>query len=716
MFNKVTKSFQYGQHQVVIETGEIARQASGAVLVSIEDTVILATVVGAKTAKSGQDFFPLTVDYVEKTYSAGRIPGGFFKREGKPSDRETLTARLIDRPLRPLFPEGFYNDVQIIIHVLSVNPEINPDIPALIGASAALAISGMPFNGPVGAARVGYVNGEYLLNPLAAQLEESSLDLVVAGTQAAVLMVESQAKQLSEEVMLGAIAYGHEQMQAAINAINELVEEAGKPEWDWQPAPANEALINLIKTTGLEDLKAAYQIRQKQARTDALKNVYAKVNEAAAQAAETAGTEAPTKADIADVLFGLEGEIVRSQILAGEPRIDGRDTRTVRPIEIRLGVSPRAHGSALFTRGETQALVVTTLGTRQDEQIIDSVLGESRDRFMLHYNFPPFATGETGRFGAPKRREIGHGMLAKRALTPLLPSAEDFQYSLRVVSEITESNGSSSMASVCGGSLAMMDAGVPLADHVAGVAMGLIKDGGKFAVLTDILGDEDHLGDMDFKVAGTASGVTALQMDIKIQGITTEIMQVALAQAKEGRMHILNRMQEALDGSRTELSAFAPRMITVKINPDKIRDVIGKGGATIRTLTEETGTQIDIGDDGLITISSADLDKAQEAERRIKELTAEVEVGQEYEGPILRVLDFGAIVQVLPGKDGLLHISEIANYRINNINDVVSVGQVVRVKVIEADDKGRLRLSIKAIGGIEAQGGPQAPEAKPAEE
>ena len=716
MFNKVTKSFQYGQHQVVIETGEIARQASGAVLVSIEDTVILATVVGAKTAKSGQDFFPLTVDYVEKTYSAGRIPGGFFKREGKPSDRETLTARLIDRPLRPLFPEGFYNDVQIIIHVLSVNPEINPDIPALIGASAALAISGMPFNGPVGAARVGYVNGEYLLNPLAAQLEESSLDLVVAGTQAAVLMVESQAKQLSEEVMLGAIAYGHEQMQAAINAINELVEEAGKPEWDWQPAPANEALINLIKTTGLEDLKAAYQIRQKQARTDALKNVYAKVNEAAAQAAETAGTEAPTKADIADVLFGLEGEIVRSQILAGEPRIDGRDTRTVRPIEIRLGVLPRAHGSALFTRGETQALVVTTLGTRQDEQIIDSVLGESRDRFMLHYNFPPFATGETGRFGAPKRREIGHGMLAKRALTPLLPSAEDFQYSLRVVSEITESNGSSSMASVCGGSLAMMDAGVPLADHVAGVAMGLIKDGGKFAVLTDILGDEDHLGDMDFKVAGTASGVTALQMDIKIQGITTEIMQVALAQAKEGRMHILNRMQEALDGSRTELSAFAPRMLTVKINPDKIRDVIGKGGATIRTLTEETGTQIDIGDDGLITISSADLDKAQEAERRIKELTAEVEVGQEYEGPILRVLDFGAIVQVLPGKDGLLHISEIANYRINNINDVVSVGQVVRVKVIEADDKGRLRLSIKAIGGIEAQGGPQAPEAKPAEE
>lgn len=716
MFNKVTKSFQYGQHQVVIETGEIARQASGAVLVSIGDTVILATVVGAKTAKSGQDFFPLTVDYVEKTYAAGRIPGGFFKREGKPSDRETLTARLIDRPLRPLFPEGFYNEVQIIIHVLSVDPEINPDIPALIGASAALAISGLPFNGPVGAARVGYANGEYLLNPSAAQLEESSLDLVVAGTEAAVLMVESQAKQLSEEIMLGAIAFGHQQMQHAINAINELVEEAGKPEWDWQPAPANEAFIAAIKEAGLEGLKAAYQIRQKQARTTALKEVYAHVNATLAAKAEAAGQPAPEKVEIADVMFGLEGEIVRSQILNGEPRIDGRDTRTVRPISIRLGVLPRAHGSALFTRGETQALVVTTLGTRQDEQIIDSVMGESRDRFMLHYNFPPFSTGETGRFGAPKRREIGHGMLAKRALTSLLPDADDFQYSLRVVSEVTESNGSSSMATVCGASLAMMDAGVPMTDHVAGVAMGLIKDGGKFAVLTDILGDEDHLGDMDFKVAGTATGVTALQMDIKIQGITTEIMQVALAQAKEGRMHILGCMQEALDGSRTELSAFAPRMLTVKINPDKIRDVIGKGGATIRTLTEETGTQIDIGDDGLITISSADLDKAQEAERRIKELTAEVEVGQEYDGPIVRVLDFGAIVQVLPGKDGLLHISEIANYRINNINDVVTVGQTVRVKVIEADDKGRLRLSMKAIGGIEAQGGPQAPETKETKE
>lgn len=712
MFNKVTKSFQYGQHQVVIETGEIARQASGAVLVSIEDTVILATVVGAKTAKSGQTFFPLTVDYVEKTYAAGRIPGGFFKREGKPSDRETLTARLVDRPLRPLFPEGFYNDVQIIIHALSVNPEINPDIPALIGASAALAISGIPFNGPVGAARVGYINNEYVLNPSSTQMSESALDLVVAGTEAAVLMVESEAERLPEDVMLGAIAYGHEQMQNAINAINELVEEAGKPEWDWQPPAANDALIATIKESGFADLQAAYQIRQKQARTDALKAVYAKVHEAVAAQAEANGGDKVDTVEVDSIMFNFESEIVRGQILSGEPRIDGRDTRTVRPIEIRLGVLPRAHGSVLFTRGETQALVVTTLGTKQDEQIIDSVMGESRDRFMLHYNFPPFATGETGRFGAPKRREIGHGNLAKRALTPLLPAAEDFQYSLRVVSEITESNGSSSMATVCGGSLAMMDAGVPITDHVAGVAMGLIKEGGKFAVLTDILGDEDHLGDMDFKVAGTKDGVTALQMDIKIQGITTEIMQVALAQAKEGRLHILGRMEDALDGSRTELSAFAPRMLTVKINPDKIRDVIGKGGATIRSLTEETGTQIDIGDDGTITISSADLDKAQEAERRIKELTAEVEVGQEYEGPVVRVLDFGAIVQVLPGKDGLLHISEIANYRINNINDVVSVGQVVRVKVIEADDKGRLRLSMKAIGGIEAQGGPQAPAAE----
>lgn len=711
MFNKVTKSFQYGEHTVVLETGEIARQASGAVLVSIEDTVVLATVVGKSEAKAGQDFFPLTVDYVEKTYSAGKIPGGFFKREGRQSEREILISRLIDRPLRPLFPEGFYNEVQVIIHTVSVNPEIDPDIAAMIGASAALAISGIPFNGPVGAARVGYVDGQYVLNPSATQLKSSALDLVVAGTEQAVLMVESEAKQLSEEVMLGGVVFAHEQMQAAINCIHELVEEAGKPEWNWQPAAVNESLLAAVTAAAEEGLTQAYQTREKQARTEQVRAVYAQVKETVKAQAEAAGQDQPDMVAVENMMFDLESKIVRSRILSGESRIDGRDTRTVRPISIRLGVLPRAHGSALFTRGETQALVVTTLGTKQDEQIIDSIMGEYRDRFMMHYNMPPFATGEAGRFGAPKRREIGHGRLAKRALTPLLPAAEDFQYSIRVVSEITESNGSSSMASVCGGSLSMMDAGVPVQDHVAGVAMGLIKEGNKFAVLTDILGDEDHLGDMDFKVAGTEKGITALQMDIKIQGITKEIMQVALAQAHEGRMHILGKMKESIDGSRTEMSEFAPRMLTVKINPEKIRDVIGKGGATIRALTEETGTQIDISDDGTITIASADLDKAREAERRIKELTAEVEVGQEYEGSVMRLLDFGAIVQVLPGRDGLLHISEIANYRIANINDVLKVGQVVKVKVIEADEKGRLRLSIKAIGGIEAQGGPAAPAA-----
>ncbi|MGB6008936.1 polyribonucleotide nucleotidyltransferase [Castellaniella sp.] len=710
MFNKVSKSFQYGEHTVVLETGEIARQASGAVLVSVDDTVILATVVAARTAKPGQDFFPLTVDYVEKTYAAGKIPGGFFKREGKPSEKETLTSRLIDRPLRPLFPEGFYNDVQVIIHTLSVNPEIDPDIPALIGASAALAISGIPFNGPVGAARVGYVDGQYVLNPSTTQLhEQSQLDLVVAGTEAAVLMVESEAKQLPEDVMLGAVVFGHEQMQACINAIHELVAEAGKPEWDWQPAPRNEVLATAVRSAAFEPLQAVYQVRNKQERTAQLRRVYAEVKTKLAEHATARGDAAPDSVEVENMLFALESEIVRGQVLNGEPRIDGRDTRTVRPISIRLGVLPRAHGSALFTRGETQALVVTTLGTKQDEQIIDSIMGEYRDRFMLHYNMPPFATGETGRFGVPKRREIGHGRLAKRALLALLPSAEEFQYTLRLVSEITESNGSSSMASVCGGSLSMMDAGVPVKDHVAGVAMGLIKEGGKFAVLTDILGDEDHLGDMDFKVTGTVTGVTALQMDIKIQGITKEIMQVALAQAREGRLHILGKMREAIDGSRTELSDFAPRMLRVKINPEKIRDVIGKGGATIRALTEETGCQIDIGDDGNITIASADLDRAHEAERRIKELTADVEIGQEYQGTVQRLLDFGAIVQVLPGRDGLLHISEIANYRIADINDVLKVGQSVRVKILEADDRGRLRLSVKAIGGIEAQGGPAAP-------
>jgi len=705
MFNKVSKSFQYGQHTVTLETGEIARQASGAVLVTVDDTCVLATVVGAKNAKPGQDFFPLTVDYVEKTYAAGRIPGGFFKREGKPSEKETLTSRLIDRPLRPLFPEGFYNEVQVILHVVSVNPEIDPDIPAMIGASAAMAISGLPFNGPIGAARVGYVGGEYVLNPTTAQLQNSSMNLVVAGTEDAVLMVESEARELSEEAMLGGVMFGHEQMQAAINAIHDLVAEAGKPEWDWQAPARNDALHTAVASAAQDALKAAYQIRSKQQRTAALRNVYTDVKAKLAEHAAAKCEDAPDAVEVENILFDLEGQIVRGQILNGEPRIDGRDTRTVRPISIRLGVLPRAHGSALFTRGETQALVAATLGTKQDEQIIDSIMGESRDRFMLHYNFPPFSTGETGRFGFTKRREIGHGRLAKRALSPLLPPSDEFQYTIRVVSEITESNGSSSMASVCGGSLAMMDAGVPVGEHVAGVAMGLIKEGGKFAVLTDILGDEDHLGDMDFKVAGTVNGITALQMDIKIQGITKEIMQVALAQAREGRLHILDAMQQAIEGSRTELSEFAPRMLTLKINPEKIRDVIGKGGATIRALTEETGTQIDINDDGNITIASADLDKAREAERRIKELTADVEVGEEYEGPVLRLLDFGAIVQVLPGRDGLLHISEIANYRIANINDVLKVGQIVRFKVIEADDKGRLRLSIKAIGGIEAQQG-----------
>jgi polyribonucleotide nucleotidyltransferase len=715
MFNKVSKSFQYGQHTVVLETGEIARQASGAVLVSIEDTVVLATVVAAQTSKPGQDFLPLTVDYIEKTYAAGRIPGGFFKREGKPSEKETLTSRLIDRPLRPLFPEGFYNDIQVILHTVSVDPEINPDIAAMIGASAALAISGIPFNGPIGAARVGYIDNQYVLNPTSSQLEESSMDLIVAGTEAAVLMVESDAKQLTEEIMLGGISYGHEQMQAAINAIHDLVAEAGKPEWEWQPSAENVALVTAVTAVAQEELQAAYQVREKQARTTKVRAAYENVKAKLAEHAAAKGEPAPDSVEVDNILFDLESKIVRGQILNGEPRIDGRDTRTVRPISIRLGVLPRAHGSALFTRGETQALVVATLGTKQDEQIIDSIMGESRDRFMFHYNMPPFATGETGRFGFTKRREIGHGRLAKRSLISLLPQAEDFQYTIRIVSEITESNGSSSMASVCGGSLAMMDAGVPVKDHVAGVAMGLIKDGGKFAVLTDILGDEDHLGDMDFKVAGTEQGITALQMDIKIQGITKDIMQVALEQAREGRLHILQKMKESLEGSRTELSEFAPRMLSVKINPEKIRDVIGKGGATIRALTEETGTQIDIGDDGVITISSADLDKAREAERRIKELTADVEVGQEYEGPVLRLLDFGAIVQVLPGRDGLLHISEIANYRIANINDVLKVGQTVRIKVIEADDKGRLRLSMKAIGGIEAQGGPQDPNAASAE-
>ncbi len=709
MFEKVTKSFQYGAHTVTLETGEIARQATGAVLVSMDDTVVLATVVARTEAKAGQDFFPLTVDYVEKTYAAGRIPGGFFKREGRPSEKETLTSRLIDRPIRPLFPDGFFNEVQVVVHVLSVDPEIDPDIPAMIGASAALSVSGIPFKGPIGAARVGYVDGQYVLNPTATQLKSSRLDLVVAGTERAVLMVESEADQLPEDVMLGAVVFGHEQMQAAINAIHDLVRDAGKPAWDWKAPEKNEALIaKVIQIAGAE-LRAAYQIRSKQARTQKLREIYALVDRKLAEEAAAAGQPVPDANAVGGILFDLEAKIVRSQILEGEPRIDGRDTRTVRPIEIRLGVLPRTHGSALFTRGETQALVTATLGTKQDEQIIDALMGEYRERFMLHYNMPPFATGETGRVGAPKRREIGHGRLAKRALVRCLPTADEFQYSIRVVSEITESNGSSSMASVCGGCLALMDAGVPMKAHVAGVAMGLIKEGNKFAVLTDILGDEDHLGDMDFKVAGTAAGITALQMDIKIEGITREIMQVALAQAKEGRMHILQKMQDAMGTPRSELSAFAPRLIKMKINPEKIRDVIGKGGAVIRALTEETGTQIDIEDDGTVIIASVDLEKGREAERRIRELTAEVEVGKIYDGTVLRLLDFGAIVQILPGRDGLLHISQIANERVNQVSDYLKEGQAIKVKVLEADEKGRLRLSMKAAAAeLEGQQTQQA--------
>jgi polyribonucleotide nucleotidyltransferase len=697
MFNKVTKTFQYGQHSVTLETGEIARQASGAVMVSVEDTVILATVVARKDAKPGQDFFPLTVDYVEKTYAAGRIPGGFFKREGRPSEKETLTSRLIDRPIRPLFPEGYLNEVQVIIHVLSVNPEIDPDIPAMIGASAALCIAGIPFNGPIGAARVGYIDGQYVLNPNVSQLAGSKMDLVVAGTETAVLMVESEAQELSEEIMLGAVVFGHDHMKAVIDAIHDLVRDGGKPEVQWSPAPKNEALISRVTQLAEAKLREAFSTKEKQARTDKLRQISSEVSAALAAEAAAAGTDAPDSADVGNVMFDLESKIVRSQILDGEPRIDGRDTRTVRPITIRTSVLPRTHGSALFTRGETQALVVATLGTARDEQKIDALTGEYSDRFMLHYNMPPFATGETGRVGSPKRREIGHGRLAKRALIAALPAADEFSYSVRLVSEITESNGSSSMASVCGGSLALMDAGMPLKAHVAGIAMGLIKEGNKFAVLSDILGDEDHLGDMDFKVAGTANGITALQMDIKIQGITKEIMQVALAQAKEGRVHILGKMQEAMPHGRTELSNFAPRLITIRINPEKIRDVIGKGGAVIRALTEETGTQIDITDEGIVTIASVDAAAGQEAKRRVEELTASVEVGKNYDGVVLKLLDFGAIVQVMPGKDGLLHISQIANERVNAVADYLKEGQQVRVKVLETDDRGRLKLSMKAV-------------------
>jgi polyribonucleotide nucleotidyltransferase len=687
------KTLAYGKHQLTLETGEIARQASGAVMVSLDDTMVLVTVVGRKDAKPDQDFFPLTVDYQEKTYAAGKIPGSFFKREGRPSEKEILTSRLIDRPLRPLFPESFYNEVQIVATVMSSDSEVDSDIPAMIGASAALALSGIPFDGPIGAARVGYANGQYLLNPTATELLTSQMDLVVAGTERAVQMVESEAQQLSEEVMLGAVMFGHEQMQVVIQAINEMADAVGAPAWDWVAPAKDEALIAKIAELADAPLQQAYAIRSKQARTDAVNAIRDKV-----MAAVITPESAPgQKNHVNDLFSALEAKIVRGQILSGEPRIDGRNTRTVRPITIRNGVLPRVHGSSLFTRGETQAIVVATLASMRDAQRIDALQGEYTDRFMLHYNFPPYSTGETGRVGTPKRREIGHGRLAKRALVAVLPSEEDFGYAIRVVSEITESNGSSSMASVCGGCMSLLDAGVPLKAHVAGIAMGLIKEGNRFAVLTDILGDEDHLGDMDFKVAGSETGVTALQMDIKINGITRDIMQAALTQAREGRMHILGLMKQAMPQARGEVSTYAPRMIKLKINPEKIRDVIGKGGAVIRAITEETGTTIDIDDEGNIIIACVSGEAGEVARKRIEDIVADVEVGKIYEGPVVKLLDFGALVNVLPGKDGLLHISQIAHERVNSVSDHLKEGQIVKVKVLEVDDKGRMKLSMKAL-------------------
>ena len=689
---KVSKSFQYGNHTVTLETGEIARQASGAVMASIGDTVVLATVVAAKEPRGG-DFFPLTVDYQEKTYAAGTIPGGFFRREGRPSEKEILTCRLIDRPIRPLFPDGFTNEVQIILTVVSADPDIDPDIISIIGASAALSLSGAPFNGPIGAARVGYKDGQYLLNPGYAELAESDLDLVVAGTESAVLMVESEAKILSEDVMLGAVMFGHEQQQTAINAIRELAKEAGTAAWDWTAPEKNTVLLDKIAGIAEADLNSAYQIADKMERYAAVGQAKDKVL-AELTNEETADEE---KAEVKDLFKSIEKKIVRGRILDGNPRIDGRDTRTVRPITVRTGVLPRTHGSALFTRGETQAIVVTTLGTARDSQIVDALEGSRRDPFMFHYNFPPYSVGETGRVGSPKRREIGHGRLARRGVAAVMPDMEEYPYTVRVVSEITESNGSSSMASVCGSSLSMMDAGVELKAPVAGVAMGLIKDAAKFAVLTDILGDEDHLGDMDFKVAGTTEGVTALQMDIKIEGITKEIMQAALDQAKEGRLHILGIMNEELSKSREEMSDYAPRIISFKINPDKIRDVIGKGGATIRSLCEETGATIDINDDGVVNVASADNAAAQEARNRIEQITADVEVGMVYEGKVAKLMDFGAFVTILPGRDGLVHISQISHERVENVSDKLKEGEMVKVKVLEIDRQGRIRLSMKAL-------------------
>jgi polyribonucleotide nucleotidyltransferase len=697
------QTFQYGAHAVTLETGEIARQADGAVKVSMGDTVVLVTAVGKKEARSDAAFFPLTVNYQERTYAGGKIPGGFFKREGRPGEKETLTCRLIDRPIRPLFPKDFYNEVQIVATVMSIDPEIDADIPALIGASAALAISGMPFAGPIGGARVGYANGEYVLNPSASQIKEGDLNLVVAGTSDAVLMVESEAKQLSEQIMLGAVLFGHEQLQAAVEAIGKLAAEAGKAYWDWQPAPTDESLAQAIERVAKDDVTAAYQIADKQERGARLSEIKEKV---VAELAAAHGEEGWTRDDVKGALGALEKTTVRSRILAGDPRIDGRDTRTVRQVDIKTGVLPRTHGSALFTRGETQALVVSTLGTGRDAQMIDAVEGKYDDPFMLHYNFPPYSVGETGFMASPKRREIGHGKLAKRSIMGVLPDLEkEFPYVMRVVSEVTESNGSSSMASVCGTSLALMDAGVPIKAPVAGVAMGLIKEGDTFAVLTDILGDEDHLGDMDFKVAGSHGGITALQMDIKIGGITREIMEVALDQAKEGRLHILGVMSEAIDKPRAEVSEWAPRIFTIKIDSEKIRDVIGKGGATIRSITEETGASIDIEDDGTIHVAAVDKSAADMAIQRIEDITRDIEAGQVYEGKVVRIVDFGAFVNLVPGRDGLVHISQIAEHRVEKVTDELSEGQMVKVKVLEVDRQGRVRLSMKELAGQEPSEG-----------
>ena len=691
---KITKTFQYGKHTVTLETGEIARQASGAVIVNVDDTVLLVTAVAAKSAREGQDFFPLTVDYVEKFYAGGRIPGGFFKREGRPTEKETLISRLIDRPIRPLFPEDYKNEVQIIAQVISLNPEVDGDIPALIGASAALSLAGTPFQGPIGAAKVGYKDGQYILNPTATELKESQLELVVAGTSGAVLMVESEAALLSEDVMLGAVTFGHREMQKVINAINELTVEAGTKPSDWVAPAKNTALIAALKEAVGGQLVEAFKIHDKLQRRDAIAAIKKDVTEQLAGRMESEGWD---KAELSKEFGELEYRTMRDSVLDTKVRIDGRALDTVRPIAVKAGVLPRTHGSALFTRGETQAIVVTTLGTARDGQIIDAVSGEYKEHFLFHYNFPPFSVGECGRFGAPKRREIGHGRLAKRGVLAVMPTMEEFPYTIRVVSEITESNGSSSMASVCGSSLALMDAGVPVKAPVAGIAMGLVKEGDRYVVLSDILGDEDHLGDMDFKVAGSAEGISALQMDIKIDGITEEIMRTALAQAKQGRLHILGEMSKALTTPRAELSEFAPRLITMKIHPDKIREVIGKGGSVIQAITKETGTQIDIQDDGTITIASVNGAAGQAAKARIEQITSDVEPGRIYEGKVAKIMDFGAFVTILPGKDGLVHVSQISNDRVEKVGDALKEGDLVKVKVLEVDKQGRIRLSIKAV-------------------